>query len=925
MIFDPIFTPALESVMVPKETYDLLYDFTESHSGHRTYIPDAKFVNYTKSVEMLERFLDDEMKSLCNRKVDDSTISIATQRFMNESSELWISEPIYHNRILKYMESAYQVPQKVKLIYEKYVSTYPQHSDAITYGVKKYLEQYMDHVSKEMMYLESYISGEKMIPLQESIDTDFRGYYMPEALGSAIAQIPGMIIAMVKKMLNSLTYALTEAGKSFANNILKDNAVNEEAIKRIYQVYQGKSKTGVQKEIRYPDPKSIHELRQVYSAGFNQFRDQMIRAIDSNSFKEVDVGVVQIIQRFQVVRSNQSLPANASFQEFRRAILSIANNIIIMSDFMKCLKDIDDALTTKLGENPQELNKALGSLDRQTQINRNVSQQNQQSSNESVEDDMSGLFIMNEKHKPSKKTTNPNPIQAQPAEKSSETDTDQNTNSVNSEQPVYMSNQKVVEKINKNKTSGFKYAIKADGSWLKDKNGAQILVKDCPYKTDENGVVITKDGEPVSKGVVSNVANGVRKGVANAVNSDTIGNFVERMLNSVLNGTGDSIAALINGMLGDLINQVFGSFSGESVSFMEADQPQPAETNGPVGDPNSAKEDEKSASMWDQFLSLLGINPDGKGNKDLEDEGKLLNLVKNVDDKIFGTLADKMFEFALNYVSGKDNQGEQKQSQQPDQQTRTQSSDSSTEQPKTESFIDGSLNYDIMNEDVIDTLKNLVAGASTINTIRKAISSTQALVQSAANGDIKQLFTNTAKFAGPLITKFTVYKTIGEVINMKNEENGVEHLKQEETRIKTDFRTMAKITVAIAGVAATILICFKNGGISLSETIQNAKLGKLPKQYRADKNIANTKQALNQKLPQGIINLNAKADQNIKNLWTYINGWLYGGMDIKGQKEKTVGIADIIDQEIKSLAPYVDMRSVMNVDISGAVHANRDA
>src|SRR5699024_11128415 len=95
---------------------------------------------------------------------------------------------------------------------------------------------------------------------------------------------------------------------------------------------------------------------------------------------------------------------------------------------------------------------------------------------------------------------------------------------------------------------------------------------------------------------------------------------------------------------------------------------------------------------------------------------------------------------------------------------------------------------------------------------------------------------------------------------------------------------------------------------ALSNDMHNRPLPK-----RATANIAMTKSAV----PKLIVQEWNDYDAAIKNLWVFVNGWLYGGQVVKdknGQKTKTVGLAEIIKQEVDSLAPYVNMNGVIQYD-----------
>lgn len=996
MLYDPIFTPVLEAVMVPKETYDLIYGYTCTHAGHQTYIPDAKFVNYKESVACLERFLNDEIETLDGRKCSPELISLATQKFVHESPDLWKTGPVYHNRILKYMESAYRVPEHVKDVYEHLIMEHPEHSDAIKYGVNKYLEAYMARVTQEMNFLESYLSGDAVIPLQEAVDLNFEGTYMPEGLGSTVAQLPGMIIMLMKRLLNKLNFALVEAGRSFSNRILSNNQINEEAIKQIYQVYQAKSATRNQQPILYPDPKVINDLRQQYAAGFSTFRDQMIKAIDDGNFRGVDTGCIPIIQRFQIVKANMSLPPNSSFQMFRTAILSIANNIILMSEFMQCLTDIDDELSRKFGEDPTNIKKQIGvnvELSKDTMTNRQVARSNRGvSTNASVEDDISGLFVMNENE------TEP-PAQGK---KDDNPETKSDNPQTGDASAGSAANK---EKDDSTEGSMDVMVIDVDGKPYKE-DGEHITTRGvCKYKTHPDGTFILVGGKKVLKDFstiqktgnffldmisfvtfcttyISNMLkeSGLDEMMVNidhilgwAENAEKTANRVANVaeygrktisrLKQTARNSGDRVEYnsaddyfdeapnISDGhIIGVNPQPAAQANSQQSAAPAQTQQPQNPQLLGPDGQPISSTPPKETDEMegLNKLLSFLPINVESVKDgfrsfvnnrindaKGLSESAKHLVKEATIDNlavKIFDGIGWAMFPNDFRATPEAESALKEAAGNKPKTDDANTSSDNPKETKESYSETDQFGYY--YDEGFGKSIQNgtQAAGNGVKNFGRNVEAKVVAGFAMKVFSELKKgkagIGIRAAKLFGAAYTVGNINKSITEFykIYKLSKENYPEALRQYKNE-KEKYISLIKVLIncAIVSCATYVVQTILSNGKEddFNRSVISLKNKSLPAPKAARINMAASSAAVNASVPQGIINLQAKAPENIKNLWTFINGWLYGGMPIKGTKEKTVGIADIIDQEILSLAPIVNMRDVVKVDLSSSIQAGR--
>ena len=857
---DTLFDLVLECIMIPKESYDFILEYATNHSDYRTKIPDAKFVDYNKSFAMMERFINDAIGAINTHQFSNDQISVATQKFITETADLWPTHQVYHNRILQFMESAYRVPENARNLRAKLVMENPQLSDAITYMTRKYLEAYMDHIIPEMDFINGYIgNGDKVVKLTES--TQIKGYYMPEDLGNQIASLPGMIIALVKKLMNALSLTLSEASRSFANRILANNQINENAIQEIYKLYQAKNRAGTQPTIMYPDPKQVNSLRQAYAAGFGTFVQQMTDAINKGDFQGVDQGVVKMIQQFHVVGSNQGLPRSASYQEFRTAVLSIANNILIMDDFLKALKQIEDTIEQKYGVDPKSLDKALEGSVKKARTDVRQAEATQQ--NASVEEQNDAFYDMFEDADNSPKNSGSN------------NDTSKNP------------------------------------------------------------------------GVVSRIQRGAQN-----VGDNWIEYMVERFLNRFLErfsvGAADTVADALINMLSGAIGMESAEMTSNGSYLSEADinqtNSQPATQN--TNKTNQTQQNQPQVQQ-DQTgdnapidVSALGLAEDGEMSENIFSldylqkiisQCKLTQWVTESLNILIETIKD-----LIGSGEGKSEKGsgQQDSTQKPDPSAKptnqntsaqqntnktnqTQQNQPSKSQPQqnkptaTNASVEFIFDDELMEEAFKDVVKGLFtvgefkAGKSFVLGKMKRI---QSVLKKAGSANVSDLPKMISSLVVSIYGKIKGLDTIGKV-RTYIENNDMKGF-MADTALKRDLTIFATIAVAISALVLIQAGVMENPLGALSKSVAGAKAGKLPPPKRANENINASRNAV----PKIAVDLWNNADAAVKNLWQYINGWLYGGQKIQGSKDKTVGIAEIIRQEIQSLAPYVNMKDVIKFD-----------
>lgn len=882
-MLDPLYSPVLNYVMVPKDTFDNIFSYVESHSDYMTYIPNAKFVKYNESFDMMKQFIEDAIIAIDQNSYNNDDISIATQKFIAETAELWPREPIYHNRILKFMESAYMIPEKTMILRNQLIVEHPNLTDAITYMTTKYLESYMDNVTKEIKYIDGYINGEKIAPMVENF-SGFQGYYMAEDLGSQIAAIPGMILALVKKLLNGISYSLSEASKKFASRILADNQINENAIQEIYKLYQAKSKANAQSPIKYPDPQQVHQLRQSFSTGFKTFSEQMVKAINDNNFTAVDQGVVKMVSNFRVVTSNKTLPMSASYQEFRTAILSIANNILMMDDFMQALVQIDDAIAQKYGNDPKALKKAVGALDNQTAANKeNMTQQN--ASIEDIFDTMFDTMFESGNNKKVGVKAKPQQSNVQPNVQS---DTKNNVNhnvqsNTQSKQNNQQQEQSKSNKPNPNDNAG-------TNQMSKEEKKAQRKAVNQQNLSD------AADG----------FSTAVTQGISTFANRD-LNIIISNLISKIVVQLGDRIVPMaveaIGGLLG-LNNMV------ESVdivdSLLEANvqvrkvnpsnqqpnsnlQPPPENTSNTLSQDQPAQTDDQPIDV-----SELGVNPDGDINSNVFNLSFLEGIIKKLKlDKIYESIKNAIMDIIEKFIGGK-----------------LEGQDNSSNKQQTNESYDPYIEDFLMEAGIISSTVDKVRGVWTFLQLKSGWKNLTGNTTQILNANKDNWMKTIEKVSSNICGRLKLVEQLGRVRKyydmQMNGKDGIAAFKQDKELHKT-LGTLALIVTGVTGVVVIQMVSNKNPIDALKSTFNNFSSGKVPAPKRASANIANTKQAV----PDLIQNLWNNADKSIKNLYMFVNGWLYGGQSIKGSKEKTVGLAEIIRQEIESLAPYVNMKDVI--------------
>lgn len=939
---DMLYAPVLEHVMVPKGTYDLIVEFSDSHSGHRTYIPDAKFVNYNESFATMEQFIRDAIVAINQRGYSNNDISVATQKFIMESANLWPTESIYHNRILKFMESAYRVPEKAKDLRNELVAEYPYLSDAITYMTRKYLEQYMTHIDQEMAFLESYISGNKYLPLQESADYDFHGYYMPEGLGDQIASIPGKIIVLIKKLLNSLSLSLSEAGKKFSNRILANNQVNEQAIQQMYKLFQAKAASKNQLPIRYPNPDSINQLRQSYSAGFQAFEDQMKDAIGKRDFSNVDKGIVKMIQSFGVVEGSLTLPSSASYQDFRRAILSIANNLILMDQFMVTLKNIDDAITNALGVDSKELNNIVNSgAAKEIRQAKDAATANK----ESVEVDDIRSMLFTEGGNSNNSGSNKTAVKTASVRKVSNS---QSTQPVRSSKSPSSSVPKPSAQPQQSATTANPAPAESQPQPNQQSDSSAPEQEQTGSKVDGNFI------QRLFHEYIPNMLNAIYD-LFDGRGFDTLGKIFDTIesagqaMNTV-NGIMDNVKAgvdtfnAVRGMYASVSNDMIDGYYYSEENETQGNQQPPSNQN--QSSDNAADEsDEANAQKLENAGISSGADEPGM-NTNMQNEGFRANIFKKIDfPGFFDAFCDKSLSGLLvtaykisSGIKGENNATPSKEPTPAPKEAVTANKENVDfeYQPDDDSIIS-------IMEKKEDTGFSAVTAATTgakigtkmlvggLKATAKAVGALVKITPHILNAigvaeKAKKINPNQGKFAiVQNVTKIVsttlklndnvIVKAFNKIIDYgaletKEKGKGVEAAKKDKELMKVIQRIFIS-AAAIMAVSIIIICVVPKGDKKLAETAN----GKFATPRRANQNLAATKAAV----PDLAKELWNKGGNQMQTLWMFINGWLYGGQTIQdpkypkdpNKKIKTVGIAEIIKQEIECLSPYVNMNGVI--------------
>ena len=929
---DMLYAPVLEHVMVPKGTYDLIVEFSDSHSGHRTYIPDAKFVNYNESFATMERFIRDAVVAINQRGYSNNDISVATQKFIMESTNLWPTESIYHNRILKFMESAYRVPEKAKDLRNELVAEYPYLSDAITYMTRKYLEQYMTHIDQEMAFLESYISGDKYLPLQESVDYEFHGYYMPEGLGDQIASIPGKIIVLIKKLLNSLSASLSEAGKKFSNRILANNQVNEQAIQDMYKLYQANSRIKSQVPIRYPDATRINNLRQTYAAGFQTFEDQIKQAIENGNWNVVDKSIVTMIQSFHVEEGNTILMPNATYQDFRKAVLCIANNLILMDQFMVTLKNIDEAITAKFTD-PKALDKVIFAENKSKGAANAImaAKKAANKNNESFEDeDIQALLFTENNTQPKIASTTPvskpastGSSQAKPSIRvTAYRKTDAQESKTGEQQP-----QAAEQKPKKEKTPN-QYAQR-----FKDDVCQKIFQEFLPGILDMIYKVLMVNSEKGLSTIIERFMP--QKNVGDQYPNEEFENY-NPIDYDPLNASVDPVP--------------YGDYYSEAAAgAVKAFLPQVSDFLETMGFSMSTNSLFNSEAYNENLLSkIYNVLPDAVKQKISEIENSAIAQLLKICAKF---AAKENLESDPNAGEGSDAQTDQQEQPSAEQPAATapeaQPTSGSTEEAKPTNA-----SFEYLPDDSIVTMMEgkfsdriaggvktasektspptkpkdpqpktgSTMGAVAIGTVAAGYIGWEALKARNLYRKIQKLDPNnpgemTKSLVWITINAIGKLRLIGMVSNLikyvvmenNTKDSGVKALMENE-KFKKDLH---RVFITIVVITAMTIVGHGIVPNAKAKVVVSARTKELPTPKRANQNLADTRAAV----PDLARDLWAKAGKEVQTIWMFVNGWLYGGQEYVDpnthKKVKTVGIAEIIRQEIECLSPYVNMNGVI--------------
>jgi hypothetical protein len=1002
------FTSLTQHVLIPKESYELILEYAETHQDHRTYIPDVEFTDYNASFAVMNKFVEDAISSMDKRNFTDEQISIATQKFVCESDKLWPLQEVYHNRILKYMEEAYRVPERAQMARDKLMIEHANHADAITYMYKKYLEQYASRVMNDMNYISNYTSG-IAVPMQEGMfEMDFKdGYYMAEDLGNQILAIPGMIIKLIKKLLNGLSFSLSEAGRAFASRVLSNGQINEAVIKQLYDLYVAKNKTGSQQPIRYPNPQRVNELRQAYSTGFDAFVQQINQAIDAKNFKTVDQGVIRMVQGFQVVTQNDSLPRGASFQEFRTAILSIANNVLLMDGFMKALVAIDDKLTSAYGVDPKQalaeinsdMGKTTGLLDRD-KVDRNFQKSMEyrkragytypgQNTNASAIDDF-GFEDFGQMFEDDPPARTKEVVEAELAKKQKEhQEKFKNSDYTADIQKLQKEYDELSKTPNSDKIKGtmqkavdqaadtfekevpnligsiIKKILEMIGSQIGNNVGSFVtgLLPNFGAESVEYDLFLEQTIEELEAQIASGRLNAKDRADA----EQTLASMKAKAAaayksQSDLYKRGEELAKKSNRTPAEEAEyqQILAQEkSAQGGGTQTVDQPAPAPTDGQAAvveqpaapaQETSGEGTDDDKNVWQiittKVTGFFAFNADGAANADMANESKLKEFLKNFKlETLVGSAHKAVEDVVAGFIRNLANiTGDY---------TKQDQSDNKSQAPNDQQAAPGNnvgkpqqASVDFEYEDFMTE-----AGGSVAKTVNDAVEAGAGAVANGAKAVGGAINTAWHAFRGGMeIRKVT--KTLGSIFGKgdKNSESSqiiaqitsmtvsitgriglvkdlgllhkyIEMEKKAAGSGEKAFRSdeklvghLTRLTGIIIGVTAITLMkfgIFKNPLDIFKRDSSNLKKGALPPAQRASTNIANTREAVGT-LSTELWN---KADQAVKNLWTYINGWLYGGLRIKGSRERTVGIGRIIKDELESLAPYVNMQNVIRIEL----------
>lgn len=839
---DIMITPIMEAVMVPKDQYHEIVNYSESHADFRTFLPNVSFTDYGHSCEMMEKFIRDGIRAIANKGYGNDQISLATQKFVCESAELWKTHEVYTNRILQFMESAYRVPEKMKEVREKAIAEHPEYADVVNYMVTKYLEEYAVRASNEMGYIVEFVQMKNDLPLlMEMNSLVSNGYYLPEALGDTLLKLPGMILQMLRKLMNGLNYTLTETSKRFANRILANNQINEEAIKQIYQLYQAKSKTGNQAPIMYPDPQAVNEKRKAYAAGFDAFVQQMTDAVTKKDFSGVDKGVVQMIQNFNILASNKTLPRNASFEEFRTAILSIANNVLLMEGFMNALTEVNNQIIQASGGDTAALDKEVGRSTQKAKADQLEQQDQQQGQPQNA-----GVEYTTEEQ---------NYAFGNPKLNSAAGGTKENTPAPppTESKPVPSPDTSSGGDATPQKTEHDEKTGKAE---------------------DDHG----EDGEEKKK------------------KESNVGKKFDQLMKAFW----DYIKKLANEFL-DNPNSPMREMMSDGVAARIT---------------NDAKNGEGAIGS---ILGFFHITNGGGMDSDCEDDEELNSLFKSIGVNSANFIDNTMQWFIDSCKSifgggGEEQQGQQQQGGEKVNVESVMMEDDAATPPTTGGTTDAPAG----SGGFIQGVKN------TAQKVANSVKETFQGIKSAAHLTGQFLTGKSIYNALKGVNRDNWMKTIGTVAFKTL---GFKELKKSGLRLATyidnhDWKSLAadplvkKCLLAIGGITAITLAqvaISENGGIE--GLFSKSRVAKLPSPKRATENISASRQAVSPIATQ-IWN---DADAATRNLWQFTNQWLYGG--VKGKNgQKTVGMAEIIRQEIASLSQYVNLKDVIQFDTKVEQH-----
>lgn len=922
VLMQTTFTSLTQHVLVPKESYELILEYAQSHEDHRTFIPDVEFTDYNESFSVMNKFIEDALSSISTGRYSDEQISLAAQKFVTESAKLWPTTEVYHNRILKYMEDAYKIPEKAQAARDKLMLEHSAHADAVTYMYTKYLEAYASRVMNDVEYIATYTQGVP-VPMVEAFDADFHGYYMSEDLGNQIMAIPGMIIKLIKKLMNSLSYTLTESGKAFANRILANGQVDEAVIKKLYELYVAKNKASAQAPIRYPNPQKVNDLRKAYATGFEAFTSQMVNLVNNGDFKSIDTGVVQMIQKFQVVTQNETLPRGASFQEFRTAVLSIANNILLMDMFMKSLITIDDALAAKYGADPAELKKMIsegkGNSDVDKQFDAGMQRRAEAKATskvESVTDEMDDMFEDGVRESAA-------------------------YGKINDILDFFTSAGGLASGI---QTSVTRVAALIDGDimgflglgGLGDtiQSAGQIFSRESNIASNNDSILFMED-TPAPAPQQPTPAQAAPDGQSAAAESGeteekTKATIFER-LKGFFNADGeptdeltktDKVMAWISKIpkvgpelqkiISETMNWIFESIQGiyenmknaspkkEPTSAAEG-QPVPGKDNGNSPKPAQAKPAATPAANPTGSSPTPGAQPARAVVRPVKK--KLESFIDDIDSSY---MTEGPGEVVKNIGKGVSMAGTAVNL------ILTAKGIQASWSTIKNAVSGNEINFKEVAMIVIGILnaKKLISKASKNEQIQDAVE--------AGKRTVKKTGENIKAASQPqdaIARNFGADENIIGTMRRHAQDKSDWKTVMADKYVQDHIRNIAIVIVCVSVIVVIQRIVFgENAKNALSKAARNFHNGRPAKYVPMAQAVANNRAAV----PPLMTQLWTKSDQAIKNLWTYINGWLYGGQTIQGadgKKVKTIGLGRIIKDELTSLSPYVDLKQAIQIDL----------